>query len=237
MLGRFLEISIHAPDLLESTGFYESLGLSQAVAGDIWQHGYGVVTDGSVTLGLHGYAFPSPALVWVRPRLAEFGRELEADGISLEFIKTGDEQFNELGFLDPDGQMITLVEARTFSPPSTPPPPPAAGYFSEYRYPVRRLDDAIAFWESMGFVATDVTDPPSARAALTSDGIDLCLYESARREPPCLVFTTADMAETQALLTQRGLEPASSEDQVLGVPCLALQAPEGTAIHIVHETL
>lgn len=237
MLGRFLEISIHAPDLLESIGFYEALGLSQAVAGDIWPHGYGVVTDGNITLGLHAYEFPSPALVWVHPRLADFGRQLEADGINLEFLKTGEDQFNELGFLDPDGQMITLVEARTFSPPSAPPPPPAAGFFSEYRYPVRRLDEAIVFWEGMGFVATDVNGPPSARAALTSDGVDLCLYETARREPRCLLFTTPDMAKTETLLTQRGLEPASAEDQVLGVPSLALQAPEGTAICIVHENL
>ncbi|MGB5622854.1 MAG: hypothetical protein WBN65_10210 [Gammaproteobacteria bacterium] len=237
MLGRFLEISIHTPDLLDSIGFFEALGLSQAVAGDIWSHGYGVVTDGHVALGLHAYAFASPALVWVHPRVAKFGRQLEADGINLEFLKTGEEQFNELGFLDPDGQMITLVEARTFSPPSTPPPPPAAGYFSEYRYPVRRLDDAIVFWEGMGFVATDHSGPPSPRAALTSDGVDLCLYESARREPPCLLFTTPDMDATEALLTQRGLEPVSAEDQVLGVPSLALQAPEGTAICIVRETL
>lgn len=237
MLGRFLEISIHAPDLLESIGFYERLGLSQAVAGDIWQHGYGVITDGNIALGLHAYEFPSPALVWVHPRLAEFGRQLEAGGRRLEFIKTGEDQFNELGLLDPDGQMITLLEARTFSPPSTTPPAPAAGFFSEYRYPVRRLDDAVGFWESMGFVATDVSGPPSARAALTSDGIDLCLYESGRRESPCLVFTTSDLTDTLSLLTQRGLEPRSAEDPILGVPSLALRAPEGTAICILQEDL
>lgn len=237
MLGRFLEVSVHAPDVLASLAFYERLGLTQAVAGDIWKHQYGVVSDGTVAIGLHAYEFASPALVWVRPRLAEFARQLDAGGVPLEFLKTGDEQFNELGFLDPDGQMITLLEARTFSPPSTPPPPPAAGFFREYRYPVRRLDEAVAFWESMGFVATEVVEGPGARAALTSDGIDLCIYESNRREPPALVFSSADLARTGELLNGRELAPAPGEDPVSAGPCLTLQAPEGTWICILCDPI
>lgn len=237
LLGRFLEVSLHAPELLESLGFYERLGLTQAVAGDIWEHGYGVVSDGTVAFGLHAYEFPSPALVWVRPQLAESARQLEARDIPLEFIKMGEDQFNELGFLDPDGQMITLLEARTFSPPSTPPPPPAAGFFREYRYPVRRLDEAIGFWESMGFVATEVSEGPGARAALTSDGIDLCVYESSRREPPELVFASTDLARTGEQLSGRDLAPATGEDAVSGGPCLTLRAPEGTSICILCEPI
>ena len=238
MLGRFLEISAHAPDLLESLNFYERLGLAQAVTGDVWSHAYGVVTDGHVAIGLHAYEFPSPALVWVRPKLAAFARELEARGIGLEFLKSGEDQFNELGFLDPDGQMITLLEARTYSPSSTPVARPAAGFFGEYRYPVKRLDQAIAFWESLGFVATDTSDAgPTPRAALTSDGIDLCLYESGRRETPALVFYSGDLDASLDLLVQRGLEPKAEEDEILVAPCLALRSPEGTRIRIVCDPI
>ncbi len=238
MLGRFLEISSHAPDLLESLNFYERLGLAQAVAGDVWSHAYGVVTDGHVAIGLHAYEFASPALVWVRPSLASFARELESRGISLEFLKSGEDQFNELGFLDPDGQMITLLEARTYSPSSTAVARPAAGFFREYRYPVRRLDQAIAFWESLGFVATDTSDTgPAPRAALTSDGIDLCLYESGRREPPVLVFSSGDLDASLDALVRRGLEPKTAEDPILAAPCLALRAPEGNHIRIVCDPI
>ena len=54
MLGRFLEISLHTPDIQESLEFYESLGFAQASVGEIWPHPYAVVTDGRLFLGLHG---------------------------------------------------------------------------------------------------------------------------------------------------------------------------------------
>ena len=38
MLGRFLEISVHAPDIVGSLEFYERLGFTQASAGETWQH-------------------------------------------------------------------------------------------------------------------------------------------------------------------------------------------------------
>ena len=236
MLGRFLEISIHAPDMLESVSFYDRLGLTQAVTGDVWSHAYGVVTDGHMAIGLHAYEFPSPALVWVRPQLAAFARELESRGITLDFLKTGDDQFNELGFVDPDGQMITLLEARTYSPPSTPLARPAAGFFHEYRYPVRQLDQAVTFWDAMGFVATASNDTaPGPATALTSDGIDLCVYESSRRELPVLVFSTADLDRSLSSLVQRGLDPKPQQDEILALPCLSLRAPEGTHIRIIQD--
>lgn len=235
MLGRFLEISCHAPDVLASLGFYESLGLTQATAGDIWPHPYAVVTDGTMAIGLHAYEFAGPALTWTHPDLTLYAQQLEAEGLSLEFFKTGEEHFNELGFLDPDGQMVTLLEARTFSPPSSPPPAPLIGFFQEYRFGVRRIDDTIAFWEPKGFVATEVVREGPDRAALTSNGIDLCVYQTSRRVSASLVFAVADLAEARTALTKRNLAPDSVHDGVLGVPALSLTAPEGTSVLVVAE--
>ena len=53
MLGRFLEVSVHAPDILESLAFYERLGFTQAPVGETWSHPYAVVTDGRLFIGLH----------------------------------------------------------------------------------------------------------------------------------------------------------------------------------------
>ena len=62
MLGRFLEVSVHAPEILESLAFYEQLGFTQATVGETWSHPYAVVTDGRLFIGLHAYEFASPAL-------------------------------------------------------------------------------------------------------------------------------------------------------------------------------
>ena len=66
-LGRFLEISLAANDVAESLAFYEALGFVQAVVGEAWPHPYAVVTDGRISLGLHGLDFESPLPTWVAP--------------------------------------------------------------------------------------------------------------------------------------------------------------------------
>lgn len=230
LLGRFLEISVHAPDVPASLEFYRSLGLTDAVTGDIWDHAYAVVTDGQVALGLHAYEFPSPALTWVCPGIPGAAAAIEATGIELEFLKTGEERFNELGFVDPDGQIVTLLEARTFSPPSGRVPPPAAGFFRECRWPVRVPRETVDFWERLGFVAT-AQDQDSA--ALTADGIAITGYTSRRRDPVTLVFEVLDLTAAAAALEGRRLSPILSRDPLDGGPALELIAPEGTPVLIV----
>lgn len=233
--GRFLEISVHAPEVAESLAFYERLGLAQAPAGDIWSHAYGVVTDGRVAIGLHDFEFPSPALTWVRPGLAAHARELAAEGRVIEFAKTGDEEFHELGFLDPDGQMLTLLEARTFSPLERDPGRLECGYFREYRRAVARLRPAVDFWESLGFVAIEVVEDGLPRAALTGDGLNLCLYEAGRPGSPQLVFSVPDAVAAAAAWARRRLVPEPVDDPVSGERGLALEAPEGTRILVLPE--
>ena len=161
MLGRFLEVSVHAPDVQESLAFYESLGFVQAAVGDTWSHPYAVLTDGRLYVGLHAFEFDSPALTWVHPGLARHAPALEALGIELAFAKLGEEAFHELGFLDPSGQMVTLIEARTFSPPAV----GAAGstrlgYFEEFGIPTTDLGRSTAFWDALGLVAFDPIRAP-----------------------------------------------------------------------------
>ena len=230
MLGTFLEISIHAPDVPASLDFYRRLGLAEAVTGDVWDHAYGVVTDGRVALGLHAYRFASPALTWVCPGIPAVAAALTDAGIELAFLKTGDERFNELGFLDPDGQMVALLEARTHSPPPPRLPPPAAGFIREYRYPVRLPSETAGFWERLGFVATDIGP---GHAALTSDGIALTGDASPGRGAPGIVFETVDLDAAAARLAAARLPLTTATDPLEGGPALTLVAPEGTPILIL----
>jgi catechol 2,3-dioxygenase-like lactoylglutathione lyase family enzyme len=233
--GRFLEISIHSPDVRASLDFYTRMGLVEAEPGDVWDHHYAVVSDGRIALGLHGYEFVSPALCWVLPGIAAFAPTLDEAGIELQFVKTGYEEFNELGYLDPDGQMLTVLEARTYSP-SGEAPKPACGFFSEYRYPVHDLDASVTFWEQQGFVATGRQQAPQAQVSLTSDGIDLCLFIASKREKPTLVFEAVDLEQAADKLRSARLAPTASDDPVRGVPALTISAPEKTPIVIVQAS-
>ena len=140
-LGRFLEVSIATTDVAASLAFYESLGFVQADVGEAWPYPYAVVTDGRVCLGLHQREQPGgTTLTWVLPNLASELDRLEALGIALEHTRIDDTSLNSAGFVDPSGQAVTLLEARTFCPPAlAESQPDALGYFEEFAIPTSRL--------------------------------------------------------------------------------------------------
>ncbi|MCJ7556722.1 MAG: hypothetical protein MUP90_07390 [Gammaproteobacteria bacterium] len=237
MIGRFLEISIEAPDILASIEFYRGLGMLPATTGEVWSHPYGVLSDGNLVVGLHDYSFPSPSLTYVRPELRRNLANLEKQAGSLAFSKTGDDEFNEAGFTDPDGHMVAVLEARTFSPLEIDRSDiTVLGHFSEYGMPVKNLDVSIAFWENLGFVMTERSDGPLPFASLTGDFLNLGLYVSPHLRAPALVFRETDMAERIEYISAQGykVSPGTpiSPDRLTGG---TLQAPEGTCIYLLPE--
>ena len=231
MLGRFLEVSVHTPDVRASLAFYESIGFIQATVGEVWTHPYAVVTDGHLYIGLHGTGIPSPSLTWVWPELAKHAPELEALGIEFDFAHFAEEAFHELGFSDPSGHTIKLLEARTFSPLAVGHAPTTAiGYFEEFGLPTANLDAASAFWDKLGLVALDRLEEPFSKAVMAGSDINVGLYDLDLRAP-VLAFSDPQMGGRIEALRQkgfhfqarlpRGLDPGKSA---------ILQAPEGTPL-------
>ena len=222
MLGRFLELSVFCRDIAASVAFWERLGLVHGRVGDTWQHHYAVLSDGRLVLGLHAYAFDSPSVTWVRPGLAETLPGLTALGIEFDFAKTGEHEFNEAGFRDPDGQVVTLLEARTWSRdcdhawPDTP-----LGHFLEYRYPSRDPAATVAFWERLGLVA-DATD---AGPVAVAGGLTLAPRQGLHG--PELVFEHPAIAPAREALAARGLAIEAAAGGAL-----VLQAPDGLRLRL-----
>jgi catechol 2,3-dioxygenase-like lactoylglutathione lyase family enzyme len=229
MLGRFLEISVHAPDVQQSLAFYESLGFVQAAVGDTWPHPYAVLTDGRLYVGLHAFEFDSPALTWVHPGLARHAPALEALGIELAFAKLGDEGFHELGFLDPSGQMVTLIEARTFSPPPVEAlRPTQLGYFEEFGIPTTDLARSTAFWDALGLVAFDPIRAPFAKAVASHRDLNVGLYDTELSKP-VLAFSDPRMPDRIADLREKGYRLPDRLPRGMNARENALlEAPEGT---------
>jgi catechol 2,3-dioxygenase-like lactoylglutathione lyase family enzyme len=237
MFGRFLEISVYAPDIRESLAFYESLGFVQTPVGEAFPYPYAVVTDGRLFLGLHGQLRTAPALTFVMPRLMQGIEQLEKLGIELEDLQLGNEVFNRAGFRDPSGQYVNVVEARTFSPPQfDTPPATTCGYFTEYGLPARDHAPMRAFWEALGFVAWDEQPEPFARTAITSDHLNLALYRSRAFRRPVLTFEDRDMRERLARLRERGCRLSDEMPDSLDESCNAiLVAPEGTRLLLLQS--
>jgi len=231
MLGRFLEVSVRAPDVQASIEFYESLGFVQATVGDALAHPYAVVTDGRLYLGLHAWDLPSPILTWVRPEVARHAEEFTALGIEPAFARLDEVALNELAFADPSGQLLMLIEARTFSPPPyAPQPATGCGYFEEFGIPTADLERSAKFWDQLGLVAFDAVDEPFRRVVVASTDLNVGLYDLDLREP-VLTFSDAEMPTRIATLRERGYRFAPRLPRGFDPAKTAmLLAPEGTTL-------
>ncbi|HJS21887.1 MAG TPA: hypothetical protein VJ764_04465 [Steroidobacteraceae bacterium] len=236
MLGRFLEISIQAPSVLESLEFYQKLGFTQAEVGEAWSHPYAVVTDGRLFIGLHQHEIDSPSLTFVKPDLVHHLEALEDLGIEFESRRLGEDVFNEATFRDPAGLVVTLIEARTFSPPTRGIAETSwCGYFTELGIPTRDADRGKQFWEQVGFVAVAENGEPFRRISLTSDHLDLGLYATRELRRPVLTFSDAEMSARIEQIAKLGVEPARLPAVFDPHTTAMLTAPEGTTLLLMTE--
>jgi catechol 2,3-dioxygenase-like lactoylglutathione lyase family enzyme len=237
LLGRFHEISVATADIRASVEFYERLGFSQLTTGDTWPHPYGALTDGRIALGLHQQNFASPSITFVKPGIAAQMPALAAFGIEFAFAKTGDDCFNELGFRDPAGQAVRILEARTYSPSDRGRDQPSlCGDFAELSIPATDFAAARGFWERLGFVALEESDTPYRHVPLTSDYLNLAFHAPQTLDRPMLVFRDSGAVERLRRLRDlnvpfapelpRGLDP---ERHAL------LKSPEGTPLLLLSE--
>jgi catechol 2,3-dioxygenase-like lactoylglutathione lyase family enzyme len=232
VLGRFLEFSLATPDIQASLDFYTRLGFSQAEVGEAWAHPYAVVTDGRICLGLHQGAVPAPSITFVKPDLLRHLATLEDLGLEFEFRHLGNDVFNEVGWFDPTGQLVRLIEARTFSPSKRIGTDTSqCGYFLEIALPAPNLEASKAYWEQFGFVGMDESDDHLPHVSCTSNYVDLGLYDPSHLRRSMLRFEVDDVGGTLARLAALGISPAGEIPSPLRkIPAAVLVAPEGTPI-------
>ena len=232
MIGRFLEISVYAPDVLASLEFYEQLGFSEASTGEAWSYPYAVVTDGRLGIGLHQRELQqSPLLSFVLPDLYAHLDALEGLGIEILDRRLGSDVFNEATFATPGGQLVRLLEARTFSPSDRGPGETSRlGWFEEFVLPVADVKAAARFWERLGFVPAEESEDPFPHIGLTSDSFDVALVAAGTLTRPALMFTDSAMSARIRALADKGAEFARLPGKLDPALHALLVAPEGTQL-------
>lgn len=229
--GRFHELSLATPEVRASVDFYERLGFSQAVTTDTYSHQYGVLTDGRLFLGLHQWGAATPTLTFVHPGVADCIPQFEALGVDLTLRRTGEEVFNEVGFEDPFGQAVRVIEARTYSPVERAPGEVSlCGDFAELSMPGADFAAAQAFWEPLGFVATAETDDPYVHLPLTSDLLDIAFHRPRTCDRPLIVFRAPDMSSRIGRLRELGVAFGKLPRGIGSRTNALIEAPEGTLL-------
>ncbi|HEX4619701.1 MAG TPA: hypothetical protein VH135_08215, partial [Steroidobacteraceae bacterium] len=160
--------------------------------------------------------------------------EFAALGIELTLRRVGEDVFNEIGFEGPHGESVRVIEARTYSPAERGPGEVSrCGDFAEVSLPAADFAAARAFWEPLGFVATDEVETPYVRLPLTSDHLDLAFHRPRTCDAPLVVFRAPDMARRIDELRTLGV---AEEALPRGMPRdgnALLTSPEGTRLLLV----
>ncbi len=232
-LGHFLEFSVRTPDIIESLHFYKTLGFSELDIGDVWTHKYTVVSDGELNIGLHDRAFDAPAITFVHPDLARHARSMTDHGFDFEFLKLDEDVFNELGFADRDGHMVTMVEARTFNASEEAEQDSFCGSWFELTLPVRDALRAAQFWAPIAPHLLEMREEPTTHMRFGADGVPLGLSESIAVKGPSLCFKCDDRHGLMGLLEQNNI-PFEKFPGFEGA-FVAIRAPEGTTLFAFEE--
>jgi len=232
-LGQFLEFSVHTSDVLESLQFYKTLGFVELEIGDVWAHKYAVVSDGDINIGLHDREFDSPAVTFVKQNLAKGVRKMTDHGFDFSVMQLGEDSFNEVGFVDRDGHMIQMVEARTFHASEEADRDSLCGSLLELTLPVRDTLRAAQFWAPIAPTLLDMREEPTTHMRFDANGVPLGLSESIALEGASLSFKCADRAHLMLILKQSGMD--FEKFPGFEGAFVAIRAPEGTMLYVFNE--
>lgn len=233
MLGRFLEFSVSTPNIIDSLGFYGLLGFQELEIGDMWPHKYAAISDGETYIGLHEGKFDGPALTFVHQELAREARAMTDHGFDFRYLKVDEDVFNELGFLDRDGHLVTMVEARTFTPIDEDTDTSLCGRLFELTLPAKDAMRAARFWAPLAPELLRMREEPTTHMRFNAAGISLGLSESIAVTQPSLCFRCDDREAIWIAIAKHGFK--HKEFPGFEGAFMVLEAPEGTQLFLFDE--
>jgi len=148
-------------------------------------------------------------------------------------MQLGEEAFNELGFVDRDDHMVTMLEARTFHASEEAENDSACGSWFELTLPARDVLHAAQFWAPIAPTLLEMREEPTTHMRFEAHGVPLGLSESIALEGPSLCFKCADRHGLMGLLEQHGLDFEKFPGYEGAF--VAIKAPEGTILYAFEE--
>jgi hypothetical protein len=230
MLGQFLEFGVHAPDIIESLAFFKTLGFTELKSRDVWPHKYAVVSDGELCIGLHDREIEEPTLTFVHRNLARHARAMSDHGFDFETLKIDTDVFNELGIRDHDGHMISMIEARTFTPAPEDVEKSICGDWIELSLPARNATRAGLFWAPLAPAVIGLREEPTPHLRFDAAGMPLGLSEDNALRIPSPCFVCGDLSSVLADVERHDLSIDTNPRYESSF--VSIEAPEGTTLYL-----
>jgi hypothetical protein len=233
VLGRFLEFSVPTENIVESLGFYKSLGFRELKTGDVWPHKYAVVSDGEINIGLHEASARRQCVTFVHQDLARSALSMADHGFDFDYLHVDEDQFNRLGFSCRDGHLVSMIEARTFSRPDENTDDSVCGRWLELTLPVKDSLRAGRFWAPLAPNLLRMREEPTTHMRFDAAGLPIGLSESIALTGPSLCFCCDDPDAVWITLAKHNL--SHKEFPGYEGAFMVINAPEGTPIYLFHE--
>lgn len=245
MLGSLLEFSIRTRPVPAALEAFNALGLAYVPASEIAPSSYAVVSGDDVSIGMYGPGataeddeeHDSGAIMptFVRPDLKNHVRALRRRGVEFDFVELAEDEFHRVGFRDPSGCLVHLIEARTF------PPAPAdanaiaiCGRLVELSLASSWLDDALSFWRGLGLDETGEPGTPHRAIRLRGHGLTLGLHETTRFGT-ALTFRADNLGARVEYLRAKGFDVRPGSPMTNGDDSATLHAPGGVRFFLLDE--
>ena len=234
MLGQLLGFAIHAHPAAATLELFESLGFQRLPVGGVGGGPYAAMWDGAVALALHEDEIESPVPTFVRPDLKAHVRAFRRRGANFRFTELADDEFHRAGFLDPEGRLVVLVEARTFSPgPREHARVRACGEFLEWSVSTRSIAASERYWAALGLGRVAEGPAPHPWVRLAGHGLVLGLHETANLSPG-LTFAARELDARVEYLAAKDLRvERGAPIAAPGRNAATLVMPGGTAFYLV----
>jgi hypothetical protein len=188
-LGTYIEISTTVEHDEEATAFYEKLGFQHA--------GYRVLTDGTININLAPPGVPAPLLRYAGCDMSQVA------GLD---IGLREDERGLAGFTTPEGIHVMLSPYESRVPVPEGPPRSRCGKFGEYAVPVADRQQAIAYWEQLGFKPLHMADEPYPFAILSDELLVLGLHQTPDFHEPHITYFAPDMPERIQALQADGID-------------------------------
>jgi hypothetical protein len=154
-------------------------------------------------------------------------------GFEFCVLRVDEDVFNELTFADRDGNLISLVEARTFSPADDDLRVSVCGQFFELTLPSQDAMRAGLFWAPLAPQILRVREEPTTHMRFLAGQVSLGVSESIALDAPSLSFKCTDRAALAEVIERHGMKTRKFPG-FEGAFCV-LQAPEGTRLYLFDE--
>lgn len=198
-LGLFHELSLRTDDLAASVAFWCGQGWTPAEVRPVWRHPYAALSYGGLVIGLHQRRSPSPSITFVHEQFPRALEEHREAGMVLAFARTGPDHFKELGFRDPAGHMVTLLEAATHDASSA-----TGGAFFSLPSPDPAL--SLRFWALLGALPDGPAPEAWPCARRVAGGLPLAIHDEADFGHAAIVRTVfGPVAQETRLHSPEGL--------------------------------